>query len=93
MQMTHRLWCLLFPCDCKELCLPALVSAVALLPYRVSIVIQQYPETAYIMAHHAVVKGQTEAALLGPVTEQQLQLGHILLLPEEPTHGHVVLGT
>lgn len=91
--MTHRFWGLLFPGHSEELCLPALVSALALLPYWVSIVIQQHPESSHVMTHHAVVKGEAEAALLGPVTEKQLQLGYFLLLPQEPTHGHVVLST
>lgn len=79
--MSHRLWCLLFPGHSEELCLPALVSALPLLPYWVSIVIQQHPESSHIMAHQTVVKGEAEAALLGPVTEKQLQLGYILWLP------------
>lgn len=80
-KITYRLWGLFFPGNCEELRLPPLVTALALLPDWVSIVVQQHPERAHIMTHHAVVEGEAEAALLGPVTQKQLQLSHILLFP------------
>lgn len=79
--MTHRLWGFLFPGHSEKLCLPALVSAVTLLPDWVNIVVKQHPECAHIMTHYTVVKGEAEAALLSTVTEEQLQFGHILPLP------------
>lgn len=91
--MTYRSGGLLFPGHSEELRLPALVPAPALLPYWVSVVIQQHPQSSHITAHHTVVKGQAEAALLSPVTEEQLQLCYVVLIPYEPTHGHVVLST
>ena len=50
--------------------LPGLVSASALLPQWVDVVIQQHPQLAHVVVHHAVVEGQAEATLLGLVTEQ-----------------------
>lgn len=79
--MTHRLWGFLFPGHSEKLCLPTLVSGVALLPDGVSIVIQQHPECAHVMTHYTVVEGEAEAAFPGAVAEKQLQFGHILLLP------------
>lgn len=90
---THSFWGLCFPGHGEELRLPALVPGVALLPHWVNIVIQQHPQSSHIASHHAVVKSEAEAALLDPIAEEKLQPCCILLLANEPTHGHVVLST
>lgn len=91
--MTHSLGGFFFPGHSEELCLPALMSALALLPYWIGVVIQQHLERSHILSQHAVVKGEAEAAMLGPITEEQLHFGCVTLFSHEPTQCHVVLRT
>lgn len=77
----------------EELCLPALLSAAALLPHWVSVVIQQDSEGSHVASHHAVVEGEAEASLLHPIAEEKPQFCGILRFPDEPIQGHVVLRT
>lgn len=69
------------------------MSAVALLPYGVSVVIQQDPESSHVTSDHAVVEGKAEASLLDPIAEEKPQLCCVLWFPDEPIQGHVVLRT
>lgn len=91
--MTHSLGSFFFPGQSEELCLPALVSALALLPYCIEVVIQQHLERSHIQSQDAVVKGEAEAALLGPITEEQLHLGCVTLFSHKPAECHVILNT
>ena len=69
--MSHLFWCFILPCDGEELRLPLLAAGVSLLPQLIDVVIQQHPQSAHLVAHQAVVKGQAEAAgPSGPVIKK-----------------------
>lgn len=70
--VTHRFWRLVLPGHSEQFCLPILTPAAAPLPHKFSAVVQQHPQRAHLAAHHAVVEGEAEASLLGPLTEEQL---------------------